>query len=189
MHSVRKNRNSLYNFSDGLSNFAKGFIPLYYFVKSLSLIGNKKALNKQFNEEISKGNYIKREQLDHIKADVQVIEDKPSDISLNIESDIVFEKPEVYRARKIDNSLYDTYETPIEYITRETENADTLEITPYSNEEKIDTKKEETTKVDNNALIAEAIVGLSVEELDRLKDTVIKISDIKKELKLEKDVA
>ena len=69
---VRKNRNSLYNFSDGLSNFAKGFIPLYYFVKSLSLIGNKKAVNKQFNEEISKGNYIKREQLDHIKADVQV---------------------------------------------------------------------------------------------------------------------
>ena len=34
---VLKNKNSLYNFNDGLLAFAKGFIPFYYLKKALDL--------------------------------------------------------------------------------------------------------------------------------------------------------
>ena len=188
---VRRNRNSLYNFSEGITNTLKGFIPFYYFTKSLSLIGNKKAVDIKYADEINSGNYVKRNE---IKNDILVIEDKDKEkdnIKINSESEIIFEKPEKYKARKTDYSVYNTYETPIEYITREANYDNKLEITPYNDNEKTVEHvlvKDEVNKSD----IAKAISELSSEELEQLKEKLTILSEIKKknvELKLEKDVA
>ena len=91
-------------------------------------------------------------------------------------------------ARKNDISLYDTYETPIEYITRETTNEDVLEITPYDKIVERVVVKPEVSKSD----IAKAIADLDIDELNMLKDRIITLVDIKKEnkkLKLEHDIA
>ena len=58
---VQRNRNSLYNFNDTLINIAKGFIPGYYFIKALKLVGNKKNIDVEVNKEIKEGNYVKYE--------------------------------------------------------------------------------------------------------------------------------
>ena len=189
---VRKNRNSLYNFNDGFSNFLKGFIPFYYFGKSLSLIGNKKAVNKTVKKEIDSGNYIKREELQkQLNAKVQVIEDKPNDITVKPETEIIFEKPERYKARKIDYSVYDTYETPIEYITRETSNDEKLEITPFKGNN--ETVEHVLVKSEvSNSDIAQALVNeLNVEEREKIINLLNEVNkrEKEKELKLEKDVA
>ena len=188
----RKNRNSLYNFSEGLTNFAKGFIPFYYFIKSLSLIGNKKAVIKEVNNEISKGNYVKKEEINRDIPDVQIIEDKPNDISLNPETEIVFEKPEIYKARKIDYSVYDTSETPIEYITREASKDEKLEITPYKNKDQV---VEHVLVKDepSNSDIANALVNkLSAKDREKIIDLLKEVNRLEKrdlELNLKKDVA
>ena len=75
---VQRNRNSLYNFNDTLINIAKGFIPGYYFLKALKLVGNKKNIDVEVNKEIKEGNYVKYEPKEEITntPEVQVIEDK-----------------------------------------------------------------------------------------------------------------
>ena len=74
----QRNRNSLYNFNDTLINIAKGFIPGYYFVKALKLVGDKKNIDIEVNKEIKEGNYVKYEpkEEDLNTADVQVVETK-----------------------------------------------------------------------------------------------------------------
>ena len=188
---VRKNRHSLYKFSDTLSNVAKGFIPFYYFIKSLSLIGNKQAVDKTMNAEINKGNYVKVEDIvKQLNAEVQVIEEPANDISLKPETEIIFEKPEKYKARKIDNTVFDNNQTPIEYIEHEVEKDNELEITPFKTEEQVVEHvivKEDASAED----IAAAISKLSEKGLDSLIETAKELKRIKaknKSLEL-KDVA
>lgn len=188
---VQRNRNSLYNFNDTLINIAKGFIPGYYFIKALKLVGNKKNIDVEVNKEIKEGNYVKYEPKEEITntPEVQVIEDK-RDPTIAYGPEIVFEKPEPYKARKNDISLYDTYETPIEYIERETEKEEDDVLTPFVNKEKIVEQvvvKEEVSKSD----IAKAIADLDIYELQMLSEKLKALAEVKKEniLKLEKDVA
>ena len=186
---VQKNNNSLYKFNTTASDILNGFIPFYYFAKALSVVSNKKNINKLVDEEIKSGRYINKDEL--VETDNIVIEETKSDILVNPETEIVFEKPEKYKAKKNDISLYDTYETPVEYITRETEKEDDLELSPFLNEDnKVETVivKDEVTKED----IAKAISELSVSELEMLQNKLIELSNLKKKdlmLKLEKDVA
>ena len=107
------------------------------------------------------------------------------------EPEIVFEKPEKYTARKNDYAVYDTYETPIEYITHVSESTDELSLTPFMNDSKVVEHvmvKDEVTKED----IAKAITELDAYELELLKDKIATLAEIKRKkgsLVLEKDVA
>ena len=185
---VLKRRNSLYYFNDELVNVAKGFIP--YFAKALSIINNKEIVDKKVEEEIRNGNYVER------NVEIKKPEESLFDLAHNPElsvppkRELLFEKPEKYTARKNDISLYDTYETPVEYITRESEIVDDLELTPFNNnKEEIQNVvvKEDVNKSD----IAKAISELDVYELELLKDKIGSLVDIKKDdvLMKIKDVA
>lgn len=189
-YTLRK-KNSLYEFNDKLYDIMKLFIPFYYFSKALSFVGKGRNIDVLVEEEIKSGKYISKEELEKKESDIMIIDDIKNDILVNKNTDLAFEKPEKYTARKNDISIYDTYETPIEYITRETKNENVLDISPYKSEDKVVEHvvvKSDVSKSD----IAKAIAELDINELEMLKDKIINLVDIKKKdlrLKLEKDVA
>ncbi len=184
---VQKNNNSLYDFSEIISTVLHAFIPLYYFKKALSLLSNKNAINIEMENELKTGKYINKKDI----KEEEKIEEENADYSIFKGKQILYEKPEKYVARKNDIKIFDPLETPIEYITRETEKENSLEITPYEDENQVVEHvmiKENVTKED----ISKAISELSSEELEMLKDKIIALSEMKKQnmnYKLEKDVA
>lgn len=178
---VLQNKNSLYSFNDGILAFAKGFIPFYYLIKALNLTSGDKAIEAEVERVISSGKYM------NINQEEEKVEDAPA---INIETKIEFEKPEKYQARRNDLTLYDTYVTPIEYVTLEEKNEEKLSLSPFTDENRTVEHvmvKETVTKND----IAKAIGELSVEELEALNSTIVTLAQIKrnnKQLSL-KDVA
>ena len=184
---VLKNKNSMYKFNEGLGKFFRGFIPFYYAVKAILLVQGKDPIDRAVQKEIENGEYITREEREAMRQKEEFL--KTASVSKPMEPQIIFEKPEKYVARKNDYTLYDTYETPIEYITRETTNDDKLDITPYISGEKKVSKviEKEVTKND----IAKAIAELDAYELQMLGEKVEALAEIKqrnKTLRL-KDVA
>jgi hypothetical protein len=184
-----KNKNSLYTFSSTIENVAKGFIPCYYLGKAISILSDKGSVDKRVNEEIKSGHYISEEELNTLKAQE---EEDNTDSIYKSPYDYAFEKPEKYTARKNDISLYDTYETPVDYIERVSKKEDDLELTPFQGGDKVVEHvvvKEEVTKSD----IAKALSELSPNELEVLRNKITELARIKREkdfrLKLEKDVA
>ena len=183
----KRNRNSLYNFNSTITDVLKGFIPFYYFSKAISLISNKDNLDKKVDEEIKTGKYVSIDET----PEIQIIPEDIKSEDFDFKSEIVFEKPEKYTARKNDYTLYDTYETPIEYITRESTKEDNLELTPFVGENKVVEHvvlKEEVTKKD----IAKAITELNPNELEMLAERTRTLANMKRQnlsRKLEKDVA
>ncbi|NLC48476.1 MAG: hypothetical protein GX758_03865 [Tenericutes bacterium] len=186
---VEKNKNSLYRFNEDIGNFFKGFIPFYYAIKAINLVQGKNPIDKAVREEIKNKNYITSEELELLKS-TQSFQKDQSIAKINIEPEIIFEKPEKYTARKNDISIYNTYETPVEYMTRETSLDDKFEPTPFVSihEPKPVIVKEEVTKND----IAKAISKLDAYELDMLEEKLRNLAILKrnsKKLTLEKDVA
>lgn len=184
---VLKNKNSMYKFNEGLGKFFRGFIPFYYAIKAISLVQGKDSIDRAVKKEIEDGEYITREEKEAIRQREEFM--RTASLSKPIEPQIIFEKPEKYVARKNDYTLYDTYETPIEYITHETTNEDKLNITPYigAEKEKQTFVEKEVTKSD----IAKAISDLDAYELQMLGEKVEALAEIKqrnKTLRL-KDVA
>ena len=183
----KRNRNSLYNFNSTITDVLKGFIPFYYFSKAISLISNKDNLDKKVDEEIKTGKYVSIDET----PEIQIIPEDIKSEDFDFKSEIVCEKPEKYTARKNDYTLYDTYETPIEYITRESTKEDNLELTPFVGENKVVEHvvlKEEVTKKD----IAKAITELNPNELEMLAERTRTLANMKRQnlsRKLEKDVA
>ena len=176
-----KNKNSLYNFNYTFSNILRGFIPFYYLRKAIKLVKTNGNIDAQADELIEKGKYV----LDNEEV-IEVKTDEPIK-----EEDLSFVESEKYVARKNNYSLYETYETPINYETRESTIDDNLQITPFIEEEKI--VKEPIIKNDvTNEDIAKAICELDSDELKELIDKIQTLQLIKsknKELKLEKDIA
>lgn len=186
----RENKNSLYNYSSTLTDILKGFIPFYYFVKALSMLTMSK---NNTPKKVEDNKYLNENKP---APEVTVMEDIDTDFSIfkgNLKLD---EKPEKYTARKNDISVYDEFETPIEYITRQnTKNLEIeekdLELTPFLGGNKVVDHvviKEEVTKND----IAKAISELDPYELELLRDKIADLADVKKRnmrLKLEKDAA
>lgn len=184
---VLKNKNSMYKFNENLGKFFKGFIPFYYAIKAISLVQGKDPINEAARKEIENGEYITEEEREAQRQKEEFL--KTASLAKPIEPEIVFEKPEKYTARKNDYTLYDTYETPVEYITRETTKEDSLEITPYADGKYIvpEVKETEISKSD----IAKAIAELDSYELYALGEKVEALADLKqknKTLRL-KDVA
>ena len=184
---VLKNKNSMYKFNENLGKFFKGFIPFYYAIKAISLVQEKDPINEAARKEIENGEYITEEEREAQRQKEEFL--KTASLAKPIEPEIVFEKPEKYTARKNDYTLYDTYETPVEYITRETTKEDSLEITPYADGKYIvpEVKETEISKSD----IAKAIAELDSYELYALGEKVEALADLKqknKTLRL-KDVA
>ena len=186
----QKNKNSMYIFNNTFSNILKAFIPGYYLVKALKIIRSKGNISKQVLEQINNKNFVLPKEEKIIESDVQVIKDtKKEDLVNNLK--IEFEKPEKYTARKNDINYYDTYETPIQYITVEDTKEESLELSPFiDNSKEIQEVyvKEEVTNRD----IAKAICDLNLYELKSLKEKIVSLENIKKKeksLKLEKDVA
>ncbi len=191
---IQKRQNSLYEFNDKIVNVLLGFVPFYYFIKALSIINNKNAVNEKVREEIKKGNYVLHEKETELEEEKPVNDLYNPELSIARKKEVFYEKPEKYTARKNDITLYDTYETPIEYITREAPIEESLELTPFNKEEeeKVNVpKKEEVKPLVTKADIAKAISELDAYELDLLKDKIATLANIKREnvsLKL-KDVA
>lgn len=186
---VLKNKNSLYKFNNKITNILKGFIPFYYAIKATKLVKGKNAIERAVNDEINNGKYITEEQFRQM-----IIEDeerKRNQIVDVKEPEIIFEKPEKYTARKNDYAVYDTYETPIEYITHISESTEELSLTPFMNDSKVVEHvmvKSDVTKED----IAKAIGELDAYELELLIDKINALAQIKRNkgsLVLEKDVA
>jgi CBS domain-containing protein len=186
---VEKNKNSLYKFNEDLGNFFKGLIPFYYAVKAVSLVRGRDPIERAVREEISSRGYITREEQTALLAQEQMPKEQTK-VKMNIEPEIAFEKPERYTARKNDISLYNTYETPVEYMTRESSLDEKFEPTPFVTEHPVTPTfiKEEVTKSD----IAKALAELDAYELDALELKLKNLAEIKrnsKRLMLEKDVA
>lgn len=186
---VLKNKNSLYKFNNKITNILKGFIPFYYAIKATKLVKGKNAIERAVNDEINNGKYITEEQFRQM-----IIEDeerKRNQVVDVKEPEIIFEKPEKYTARKNDYAVYDTYETPIEYITHISESTEELSLTPFMNDSKVVEHvmvKNDVTKED----IAKAIGELDAYELELLVDKINALAQIKRNkgsLVLEKDVA
>ena len=181
---ILKNKNSLYNFNESLIAFVKGFIPFYYAIKAINLTSGEHAIEAEVERVISSGKYININQ-------EEKEEEEKEDLSIaKIENEIIFEKPEKYTARKNDSTLYDTYITPIEYVTRESSPEDKLSLTPFLDENRTVEHvmvKESVTKTD----IAKAIGELSIEELEALNKTIVTLTEVKRNNKLLslKDVA
>lgn len=180
---ILKNKNSLYDFNDKLIAFAKGFIPFYYAIQAINLTSGEHAIEAEVEKIISSGKYININQpeKEEVKEDLSIAK---------LDNEIVFEKPEKYTARKNDYTLYDTYITPIEYVTRESKPEDKLSLTPFLDENRTVEHvmvKEAVTKTD----IAKAIGELSIEELEALNKTITTLTEVKRNNKLLalKDVA
>lgn len=182
-----KNKNSLYTFSNTLMDIAKGFIPCYYLVKAIRIISDKSSVDKRVNEQIKKKNYINENDLEN-----EIEEEDTTDSIYKGKYDLAFEKPEKYTARKNDISIYDTYETPIDYIERvSNQQEDDLSITPFESDTKVIEHvvvKDEVT----NADIAHKISQLTPAQLDRLGGSIVRLAEYKRQkaLKLkQKEVA
>ena len=182
-----KNKNSLYNFNYTLGNIAKGFIPFYYLVKAINIISDKSSVDKTVNAEIKSGHYVSLDGKEE-----EVVEEDTTDSIYKSPYDYAFEKPDKYKARPNDISLYDTYETPVDYIERVSTKEDSLNLTPFENQDKVVEHvvvKEEVTKSD----IARALSDLSPSELELLNKKIEELVKLKREkdfrLKLEKEVA
>ncbi len=124
-----REKNSLYKFNDKFNAVMLGFIPFYYGYKGLKLVDSKESVNREVDERIVSGDYITHDEQKKIFEQTEL--EKRDDSLFIPESRINFEKPETYKARKIDNSLYDTYETPNEYVEREMDKDESLKITPF----------------------------------------------------------
>ena len=186
---VEKNKNSLYKFNEDLGNFFKGLIPFYYAVKAVSLVRGRDPIERAVREEISSKGYITREEQTALLTQESMPKEQ-NKVKMNIEPEIAFEKPERYTARKNDISLYNTYETPVEYMTRESSLDEKFEPTPFVTEHPVTPTiiKEEVTKSD----IAKALAELDAYELDALELKLKNLAEIKRNsrrLMLEKDVA
>lgn len=168
---VLKNKNSLYNFNDGLIAFAKGFIPFYYLKKALDLTSGENAIEKEVERVISSGKYM------NINQEEENVEEYIPQVTL--QEDIQFEKPERYQARRNDLTLYDTYVTPIEYVTKEEKDQTKLSLTPFTGDNKVVEQVMVTSPVSKND-IARAIGELSVEELEALSNTITTLTQIKR---------
>lgn len=182
-----KNKNSLYTFSNTLMDIAKGFIPCYYLVKAIRIISDKSSVDKRVNEQIKKKNYINENDLED-----EIVEEDTTDSIYKGPYDLAFEKPEKYTARKNDISIYDTYETPVDYIERvSNQQEDDLSITPFESDTKVIEHvvvKDEVT----NADIAHKISQLTPAQLDRLGGSIVRLAEYKRQkaLKLkQKEVA
>ena len=182
-----KNKNSLYTFSNTLMDIAKGFIPCYYLVKAIRIISDKSSVDKRVNEQIKKKNYINENEPQE-----EIVEEDTTDSIYKGPYDLAFEKPEKYTARKNDISIYDTYETPVDYIERvSNQQEDDLSITPFESDTKVIEHvvvKDEVT----NADIAHKITQLTPAQLDRLGGSIVRLAEYKRQkaLKLkQKEVA
>ena len=182
-----KNKNSLYTFSNTLMDIAKGFIPCYYLVKAIRIISDKSSVDKRVNEQIKKKNYINENEPQE-----EIVEEDTTDSIYKGPYDLAFEKPEKYTARKNDISIYDTYETPVDYIERvSNQQEDDLSITPFESDTKVIEHvvvKDEVT----NADIAHKISQLTPAQLDRLGGSIVRLAEYKRQkaLKLkQKEVA
>lgn len=166
---VLKNRNSLYNFNDGLLAFAKGLIPFYYLIKALNLTSGDKAIEEEVEKVISSGKYKNINQEETFEEEIPVA----------IVEDIQFEKTEKYQARRNDLTLYDTYVTPVEYVTKEEKDPAKLSLTPFTGENKVVEQVMVTTPISKND-IARAIGELSIEELEALNTTIATLTQMKR---------
>lgn len=184
---LEKNRDSLYEFNRKIGNTLKFFVPFGYLVEALRKIDRTGKFTTAVEEAILSGRYRTLESLENEKNlffDSEIKEP----VSLVPEPKVSFEKPEKYKASKIDFTLYDTYETPIEYITREMSKEEEVNLTPFiSRDSKEDSVHNEVTTKD----VAKHITNLDKDELKDLRDKIdalVKMQDQSKKLTLD-DVA
>ena len=103
----------------------------------------KVPVSKIVDEEIESGNYVSQDELRRLN----IIENEEATSSIARGPEMFYETPPKYTARKNDLSFYDTYETPVEYITREAPKEEELKLNPFvSNEVVIKSEVKEEIK-------------------------------------------
>lgn len=189
---IKKNKGSLYEFSDTISSFFKGFIPFYYAYKAIQLVSSPDPIEHLVNEEIKNGNYITKE-------DEMLFEEEAEKASESLAinpKEYFYEEVKPYKARKLDlNQIYNDDETPLEYIERESKKDESLKITPFVGDQTIvkEVVKKEEPKVEEkktitSADIAEVLLSLDPEAKKKLAGALMRSTD-SKTLSLNKDVA
>lgn len=163
-------KNSLYDFNEKFINVLMLFVPGYYFSKALNLIQGD--IDRAVDEEIVSGRYVTKDEQAKIFEQTEL--EKKDDSLFIPESKIVFEKPEKYKARRQDLSLYNTYETPMEFISKVMHDDESLNLTPF-----VDTKNTiiEPAKVTSKD-VATFIGSLSHSELIALRNKIDQIIDM-----------
>ncbi len=193
---VLKNKNSMYRFNEGLTNFAKGLIPFYYTIKAINLVKGSDAVERAAIEEIRKGNYITLEEALNPVKEESFVDDT---IARAPEPAISFEKPDKYVARKNDFLLLETHEEDVEYDTINEVNEDKQVITPFDEKlvDKTPKKTEEkvvrlvTTKDITSQDVIKMLRNLSPEQINKFIELLheyVEVKEGRKVLQL-KDVA
>lgn len=125
---IEREKNSLYKFNDKLNAILLGLVPFYYGYKGLKLVQGK--IDRAVDEEIISGDWITQDEQRKIFEKTEL---EKQDESLFVpQARVEFEKTEVYKARRTDNSLYNIYETPEEFASREMSEEESLQITPFT---------------------------------------------------------
>ena len=181
----KMNRNSLYNFSDEIKLFFKGFIPGFYMYKAYQLVTAKDPAQLQLEQDIKEGRYIPEEEYEaELKQQEKAAEES---IFYNLNPNMTYYADQPYKAKKNTNDYLDTYEEESKFEVVKGDKD--FEISPY-----VDTKVPEpiiipdATKED----IARAISELDTQELKALNKNINNLIDIKEEnkiLSLEQDAA
>ena len=181
----KMNRNRLYNFSDEIKLFFKGFIPGFYMYKAYQLVTAKDPAQLQLEQDIKEGRYIPEEEYEaELKQQEKAAEES---IFYNLNPNMTYYADQPYKAKKNTNDYLDTYEEESKFEVVKGDKD--FEISPY-----VDTKVPEpiiipdATKED----IARAISELDTQELKALNKNINNLIDIKEEnkiLSLEKDAA
>ena len=172
LYNNSNQKNSLYSFSEGISNFFKGFIPFYYLSKGLSIIKDSGDFKNTVDKAIASGKY---EPID-FQARKEVIATAPKKEDLKVEFEI-FREP--FKARKIDSSIYNPHETPIEFIERVVSDDYMLSPTPYA-EPTLDikevVKEQEDARADD---LANYISNLPNDQLRALEESIRALRETK----------
>ena len=158
--------------SDSLINL----VPFYSIIHSKKVIKDSKYLNDYIDSKILSGKLVPINNNISIYSDIdKSVKEMEIDDSLFIPRPKVgFETPEPYKARTIDNSLYDSELSAEEYaiksITKErTHENETPFVAPIE-------QIKEQNKVKE---ITEYITSLPIEDLNKLNDVIYKLIDRK----------
>lgn len=190
---VERNKSSLYQFNEKLGNFFKGFIPFYYAYKAIKLVEGRDCVDRAVDEEIVSGdNYITYDEQRAIFNAAEAEKEQKHSIYVP-EPKVEFEKPEKYKATKVDISLYNREETPIEYIEREMEREDALQITPFTETETLKAKTMDySTREVTSKDVAKYISSMDYDTLVELGYNISRLAYSRRDKKLvlsEKDIA
>lgn len=146
----------------------KQLIPFYSILRSRKFLKSSRYLNDYVDSMILSGKYVP------VCDDISIYDDhKDVTNEMNIDDSlfipmpkVAYESPEPYRARSVDNALYDSSISAEEYIIKHTEENKHVNSTPFIRHDTVEDKIKQT---------AEYITSLPDSELAKLSDLIYQL--------------